>query len=233
VDDASGDDTLLRLHELSVQHKTWITVLSLPENQGAASARNAGWALATQDFIAFLDADDAWHPDKIRLQYNFMVRNPDIVLTGHEIIDARTATRDSEPVSVNPLIQRIGRIDLLIRNRFSTPTVMVRRDINLRFTEGKRYSEDYDLWLQIVFSGLSAVVIQVPLAYIFKAFYGESGLSSQLWKMEKGELDSFLHLYRTKRINELEILAVSIFSLMKFFRRLSIILLRPQRLARH
>ena len=48
VDDASADETLVVLRELEEQYPDWIKVIALTENKGAASARNAGWAMANQ-----------------------------------------------------------------------------------------------------------------------------------------------------------------------------------------
>ena len=68
VDDASGDETLQQLYSLQSQYGEWIKVVALTTNVGAASARNAGWNVATQPYIAFLDSDDAWHPQKVAIQ---------------------------------------------------------------------------------------------------------------------------------------------------------------------
>ena len=83
VDDASGDDTWSTLTAFEAAHPGWVRLVQLPHNRGAASARNAGWAVATQPCIAFLDADDAWHPEKIEIQYDYMKRNPEVLLCGH------------------------------------------------------------------------------------------------------------------------------------------------------
>ena len=65
VDDASGDGTLAVLKELASSYPNWMRLIALETNRGAASARNEGWAAASQPFIAFLDADDTWHREKI------------------------------------------------------------------------------------------------------------------------------------------------------------------------
>ena len=73
VDDASGDDTQKLLQKLSQHFEPgWIKLVFLEQNVGAASARNAGWDQATQTYVAFLDADDAWHPKKI-VPCNFLI----------------------------------------------------------------------------------------------------------------------------------------------------------------
>src|SRR5574340_1082572 len=81
VEDASpdGGETLGKLRHLAGEYgETFIVkVIALKENCGAGSARNRGWEAAGQPYIAFLDADDAWHPKKIELQYSWMCEHPE------------------------------------------------------------------------------------------------------------------------------------------------------------
>lgn len=73
VDDKSNDTTIDKLRQLKDLYKNdWIKIISLPVNSGPSVARNTGWDAATQDYIAFLDADDSWHHKKIEIQYNWM-----------------------------------------------------------------------------------------------------------------------------------------------------------------
>jgi hypothetical protein len=103
---------------------------------------------------------------------------------------------------------------------------MLKKNLPFRFKEGKRFSEDYDLWLQIVFSGFPAYTINGRMTYLHKAPYGESGLSANLWAMEKGELDSFLSLYHTKKILLPMLCLLGSFSLAKYAMRLLIVFIR-------
>lgn len=218
VDDASGDGTREALRQLAAAHPGWIRLLFLDKNQGPASARNAGWREATQHYIAFLDADDAWHPDKLRIQHAYMTQHPDVVVSGHRC----ALMRENEPIpeiSEHFRVIRINPVSLIFKSCFSTPTVLIKRDLPFRFTEQQRYAEDLSLWQQIAFSGLPVVRIESPMAYLHKAHYGEAGLSAELWKMEKGELNNLLALYRNGKINVLWLAGSLLFSILKYIRR--------------
>lgn len=221
VDDASGDDTLKMLQNLRDRFGTdWINVIPLPQNGGPSLARNKGWEMATQPYIAFLDADDAWHPCKIEIQHNWMKNHPNVALTGHDCIWIKSDEFSYTDLPREWKAWHISPRHLLLSNKLPTRSVMLRRDIPLRFELTKRYSEDYLLWLQIVLSGYDAWRLELPLAYLFKAPYGEGGLSSDLLKMERGELDTYHGLHKTNLINKWVYLFFSVISIIKFLRRL-------------
>jgi glycosyltransferase involved in cell wall biosynthesis len=224
VDDASGDDTLSALLDLEKKYAGWIQVIKLNENLGAASARNSGWAMATQPYISFLDADDSWHPEKLCIQYEFMGSNQEVMLSGHRCIlldDGVIMPNLPEDLHTT----KISASSLLFKNAFSTPTVMLKREVTFRFQEGKRFAEDFLLWQQIAFSGLQVVRIESPLAYVHKPLYGISGLSMHLWEMEKGELSNFITLYRDGGINLILYVVATLFSIIKYFKRVLVTLL--------
>jgi glycosyltransferase involved in cell wall biosynthesis len=58
----------------------WLKIISLKRNGGASIARNIGWEQSTHDYVAFLDADDAWHPRKIEIQYTWMQNHQEVAL---------------------------------------------------------------------------------------------------------------------------------------------------------
>ena len=69
VDDCSGDGTLATLNKIQAHYpQGWVQVIECSVNGGAGTARNAGWAAATQTYLAFLDADDIWLPEKLKSQ---------------------------------------------------------------------------------------------------------------------------------------------------------------------
>jgi len=219
VDDCSGDGTAESLGRIAAEYPAgWIKVVSLPENRGPGQARNAGWDAATQPYIAFLDADDSWHPRKVEIQYGWMRVNPDAILTGHPSMRIEDGAVPP-PLAGEAEAGRIDRLRLLLSNCFSSRSIMFRRNLAIRFHPSKRYMEDYWWLLQIAFSGQEIVRLNLPLAFTFKADYGESGLSARLWEMEKGELDSYWDLRRGGKLGLLPAVLLSLWSLLKYVRR--------------
>jgi glycosyltransferase involved in cell wall biosynthesis len=225
VNDCSSDDgqTVAHVYELQNKYKEKfeIIVIDLEENHGAASARNRGWKVATQPYIAFLDADDAWHPEKIKIQYTWMINHPDAVLTGHNYKQVAQLDEKSINDKVNFYdVKKISKQALLFKNCFPTPSVMIKRDLQCRFMDKKRYSEDYLLWLQVAWCEGNVYLLEYPLVFIFKADYGEGGLSAQLWQMEKGELETYDILFKQQKLNGFLLKCIQVLSLFKYCKRL-------------
>lgn len=202
VDDASPDHGATRA-ALAKQvarstGDTQIGLIELSTNSGPSTARNAGWDAATQPLIAFLDADDAWHPRKLEIQAAWMLRNAHAALTGHQ-----------QPIQTTPAeagLPEVWRVDrlsprqFLQRNRITTSSAMLRRELPYRFTIGLRRCEDYLLWNQIVLDGHPVFRIKLPLAWMYKAPLGAAGLSADRARMRAGELAMYWRLYREQRI---------------------------------
>jgi teichuronic acid biosynthesis glycosyltransferase TuaG len=223
VDDASPDDTPRVIAAIAARHESgWVRVVSLEQNQGAGEARNRGWAEARGEYIAFLDADDAWHPRKLELQLAFMAAHPRVHLCGHAHAvrpDGRLDT--SAPVDGHALV---SSTELLLRNRFVTPSVMVRRSVMLRFPRGKRYMEDHYLWTRIAYEGLGVARLDATLATTFKHTFADRGLASNLIGMELGELDNYVRLFRENCIGFCRCAAMCLLSTLRFMRRCLIVL---------
>jgi glycosyltransferase involved in cell wall biosynthesis len=212
---------LLALLKLRDAHPSAnIQVITLNKNVGPGGARNAAWNRANKTYVAFLDADDTWHPAKLELQVQWMQAHPKVALTATKTEKLLTA----EPVKdiESPLVTYlVSPFKLLLRNNLPTRTVMVRREIDFRFDPNKRYAEDYWLWLRIVLSGLPAYVLSARLGFAHKSEHGARGLSAHLWKMWLGEVDTYQRLRRAGFIS-LHITCICIFfSLLKFVIRLS------------
>ena len=191
IDNASEDDTVARVRTFASKYPriAWAIEVS-PTNIGPGAARNRGWNLATSDFIAFLDSDDSWHPEKLRLQGEVVRMFPESVLFGHGYLVLRpgeVASRDVDERR-STVVDQFELHHFLIRNRLSTPTVMLRRGITQRFPVDFWYGEDYALWLRVVAAHGAAVVQQYPLTYLHKSTYGESGLSANMAQMHRGEI---------------------------------------------
>lgn len=225
VDDASDDDTVMELRRLKQCFPSgWIQLIELRKNEGAGQARNAGWDAAHSDYIAFLDADDAWHTTKLEAQYALMIARPEVALSGHR---STTDGRLSGPTPLgSPPVETISFSQLLLANRFVTPSVMLKRSQPIRFRSGQRYMEDHLLWMQLAARGHLIMRINLQLATTFKPAYGAGGLSSELWKMQEAELRNYQLLASESHISKPAALALCVYSSLKFLKRLMITAIR-------
>jgi glycosyltransferase involved in cell wall biosynthesis len=225
VDDFSDDDWI------SIKFLNWlkehypedpIDIIELDKNVGPGSARNAAWDSATQPYIAFLDADDAWHPEKLYLQYSWMINHPEVVMTAH----ASTQIKEGQVFPKLAGVQQarpINKLSLLLSNYLPTRSVMIKRDIDYRFYPGKRYAEDYLLWLTILLNKHPAYFLKLSMAYSFKNDFGEDGLTGNLNKAHDGVIDTYMKVYRDKKISYFTLTFLLAYSWIKYFRRLIIV----------
>lgn len=229
IEDASGDDgaTLRQIHALRDRYQgpVRIRIIEHPSNLGAAAARNSGWDAATQTYLAFLDADDAWDASKLEIQSEWMAQHPAAAMTGH-LHSLERPPRFSEipkrKVKSNPILaRRITAFRLLLSNAFATRTVMLKRALPFRFDPRFRRSDDYLLWLGIVHGGHEAWLLEASLAFSFKAAYGEGGLSGDLWAMEKSELAVYGQLASQGAISPLAHWLLALYSLARHLKRVA------------
>ena len=229
IEDCSDDEgaTLNLLHtiQLELEDLIRVVVITLPENRGAGEARNAGWLKATQEFIAFLDADDAWHHEKLEIQIVWMLAHPDYVLTCHNskrLFSGGHLPPLKKAFREKSLYWRI----LLFKQEIATRTVVLRRDVSQRFPRGVRHAEDYQLWLRVLLGGGKSKRLCLPLAYSYKANFGAGGLSQDLSMMHKGVISCFGELLEDRVISRVIYLLAVSFETLKYWRRLVVRLAR-------
>ena len=218
VDDASSDNTVSIIEQYARTSSLNIRVIKQSVNGGPSVARNAAWNVATSEFIAFLDADDQWHPQKLELQLSAMLASPTCVMSFHDHLFGSSEKYETLPFT--PTTSQATLRNYLLRNRSATPTVMLRTALSERFTSTKRYAEDYLLWMTIIASHGNALHIHATLAHCSNPGYGGSGQSGKLWKMECSELSGFVSLWRSGALSVPTLVVVSIWSITKYLLRL-------------
>ncbi|MGG3925074.1 glycosyltransferase family 2 protein [Metabacillus fastidiosus] len=226
IDDCSTDERIEDvMKSLEQKYNSYfdIKIIKNTKNQGPGVSRNIGWNSSKEDYIAFLDSDDAWHERKIELQYEYMISNPDVDFSCHEniVVLDETACYKEEVSQVEITKEEcITFRQLLFKNTIATRTVMLKRKVGNKFQEGKYHSEDYLLWLEIASSGYKMIKLNAPLSKCFNHPFLGDGLSGNLLKMFKGELDSYRRLIETKRIDRKGYILVVGYSTIRFIRRL-------------
>ena len=149
VNDGSPDNT----KEVLLDFGDKITAIH-QENKGVAAARNAGITVATGRYIAFLDDDDMWLPNKLEKQIACLESNPNIGLVYSDMFcfDENGTFPDTwSQVNPTPVVQELWI--LFVRNFIPIPSVVVRReclDAVGEFDSTTVPCEDYDMWLRII-----------------------------------------------------------------------------------
>jgi O-antigen biosynthesis protein len=149
VDDGSTDDTPEIVQQCEDPRIHYVRLLV---NQGVSAARNRGMREARGEFIAFLDSDDEWMDEKLRLQVQLFRSAPEdvgLTYTGVENVYGNGDRQIHEPTARGDLYA-----DLLLRNVLhgGGSGVMIRRtvvDAVGQFDEALPAIEDYDYWLRI------------------------------------------------------------------------------------
>jgi len=149
VDDCSPDDTCARVSEIA-RSDARVRLIRQPTNQGPAAARNAALTAATGRYVAFLDSDDVWLPEKLSVQLEFMkVRDAAISYTDFRRVSAdgqRVGHRVRVPATLNYR-------QLLCNTAIATSTVMVDRDKTGSFRMPMAPYDDFAAWLAILRRG--------------------------------------------------------------------------------
>ncbi len=181
IDDGSTDET----EKTVARFNDRIKYIVQPANLGVSAARNTGIKNSSAPFIAFLDSDDHWLPEKLEVQMRFFETSANAMACQTEEIWIRKGRR------VNPRKKHLKPSGDIFEPSLklclvSPSAVMLRRslldDVGL-FDENLPACEDYDLWLRIACRH-PVYLIQQPL--IIK----EGGHSDQLSSRHKG-MDRF------------------------------------------
>ena len=202
-DDGSTDDTLALLRTVFADVPK-VKVLSLPHSGLPAAARNAGIAAASGDWLAFLDSDDVWLPEKTARQLAAIQSHPAIGLV---CANAFVARHGDDPQMRATLLRDVptGEVTLarlLEENAIITSSALVKRTLLIAAgafsaQPGLRSVEDYELWLRM--ATLAPVhYLDEPLV-IYQDDSADSvrrgDMPSSLWQAQLRALESFrVHL---------------------------------------
>lgn len=148
-DDGSTDHTKRVVQEYSMRDERIQWIESRKGNTGVCGARRRGIRVAKTPWIAFLDSDDRWLPDKLSSQLRAAEQNNcGFVFTASGFMDADGAMKDH----VMHVPERIGYPEILQQNIISCSSVLIRRELLKDcFTDADgAVCEDFAVWIRIL-----------------------------------------------------------------------------------
>jgi glycosyltransferase involved in cell wall biosynthesis len=147
VDDGSTDGTAQALAAFGEQ----VQLLRHSRRRGVSAARNSGIAHARGEWLAFLDSDDLWLPEKLARQLAYLTAHPELKLGQTDEIWVRRGVRVNQPETHRKVGGRIFPQSLK-RCLISPSAVLLHRRLieeHGDFDEDLPAAEDYDLWLRL------------------------------------------------------------------------------------
>ena len=190
VDDCSTDDTLKLAYEFS-KKDTRIKIVQNEKNSGVAATRNHGLNVANGDFIAFVDSDDLWLPEKLEKQLKFMEEN-DAALTYTKYQNYITETKQLGKVIKAP--KRMTAKKILGNTAIGCLTVMVDRkrvgDFHMPLL---KHTEDNCTWQEILSRGYVGYGIQEVLS-LYRV--SNNSMTSNKSKAAKQQWETYRNYYK-------------------------------------
>ncbi|MGB5315481.1 MAG: glycosyltransferase family 2 protein [Robiginitalea sp.] len=147
VDDCSKDDSIAVLREYSNRDPRFC-VIQLSENRGAGIARNTAIESARGQYIAFLDCDDIWFPQKLEKQVDYMQKN-DYPFTFTSYIHMDESGRFRDKTVIAP--EKVSYKSALFKNPIGCLTAMYDTQFyGKQYMPDIRKRQDYALWLKLL-----------------------------------------------------------------------------------
>ena len=164
IDDGSTDQTPFLVENFKLQHPDSKIKLIKTEGIGRGKALNLGVSKATGNWIAVIDADDLWHPNKLQIQMEVCSAHDwDVLGTEGSLFSDSEVLQMAQPTRQSK-IEIVSRSTLLKSNVLSHSSVIMKKEV-CRYDENRNSQYDYELWLRLLSEGKSLGIVKESLNY--------------------------------------------------------------------
>ena len=215
TDDGSTDESTVILKNYIEKNKNFVIKLVTKKNGGVSSARNLGIDNSKGEYISFLDSDDVWLPKKLETQIKIFLENKNIDCLGTTMNNQKFhkmfGIKFSRLTKITPKM-------MLLKNFLCIQTTMFRRDVllDIGYFYENQDNEDSNIIIRTA-NKYNCYLLNEPFVIYIP---NESGVSSRMWEMEKGELKNIKMAIKMKIIKPIQYPLYAGFSLIKFYKRL-------------
>lgn len=172
IDDCSKDKTRSLVRQFAARD-TRVRLVVNEKNCGVSRTRLHGLQTAQGEWIAILDSDDAWHPEKLQKQIELQAQ------TGAELLFTGSAFMDADGKKIDWYLHAPTTItyrQLLKQNLLSNSSALVKKELYEKYYAiGDKMHEDFAIWLGILRTGRKAYGVDEPLLIYRLAPNSKSG----------------------------------------------------------
>lgn len=217
INDGSTDNTGIILDQWSLRHKNLHVIHQ--KNQGQTKAKNKGIKISKGKYIAFLDSDDLWEPDKLLFQYALMEKKPDVGLCYTNGLYINSQNEPQGEIGISTALQGKCLSTLLLGNAIVASSVMIRSTLletTGLFDETLTACENWELWTRFA-SVSNLAVIDKPLTLYRRH---ANNMSHNLEKMRLNRLrvvDKNSKRYKDKIPNSAVLIKETFYKAHRFF----------------
>jgi len=151
IDDGSNDNSVDIIRHYQDER---INLILNESNIGLTASLNRGLSIAKGKYIARMDADDIAEPNRLSSQVNFLEQHPEIGILGSQCFLFDGTSPESHSIYYVPNNDLEIRWNSLLNNPFAHPTVMLRREILIRYgltyDETFKTAQDYEFWTRLL-----------------------------------------------------------------------------------
>ena len=221
VNDGSTDDSKSVVEKYILDNRSFNVNLINQSNGGVSKARNTGLRSSNGDFIAFLDSDDQWFPDKLEKQTKLLELNPQIDLLGCAFDGLYL------PNTPDGSLLKIDISKLIFKNYFQPSTVIMKRKVFEEigyFDESQKYAEEGNYFIRIA-NRFNCYFCNMKVINYGdgKSGFGASGLSANLKEMHRGFNKNLKFAYENQLISSRQYILARILESIKYVRRIVIV----------
>jgi glycosyltransferase involved in cell wall biosynthesis len=197
VNDASPETVAI---ERALEEYPEIVYIKNNINVGLAATRNVGIKNSKGEYVAFLDADDEWHPRKLELQMKHIAANVAIACDVEEFLTFQPQLRVFSEAQESDIKVVRSSFKFSFYNYLTGASLLAPKALLLKvggYDESLRSCEDYDLWLRLLEARVMLIHLRLPLYYYR---FNISGLSKNVNTISFWELEVMKrHLQRNSK----------------------------------
>lgn len=164
VDDGSTDKTVSIVQNYQKENPSYKIRLFQPGSLGRGKALIYAASKAKADWIAIIDADDLWHPQKLEIQYKYISENNIDVLATSSGLFSKKGELNFENIDKPGKIQYFNIHDMLKSNKISHSSVLIKKEL-CDYDENRKSQFDLELWLRFASKNKIICKINAPLNF--------------------------------------------------------------------